>query len=118
MASHEVIDLTALTESSEDEDASESSSDDGGHLPVNDVSRVQLHSAISTVSEARLREVVAELVDKIPAVEHAMTREFVTLKRRTREIIPRWESCINCDEEFEVNATGDDDECCFHPGTR
>jgi hypothetical protein len=115
MASHEVIDLTELTESSEGEGGSETSDDDED-LPLNEVSRAQLHYAISTVSERRLREVVAELVDNIPALEHAMTKEFVTLKRGTQEVVLRWESCVNCDEQFDVNTVRHDDECSFHPG--
>lgn len=123
----EVIDLTGLSESSEgsdEEDGSSensssqgSSNDDEEELAINELSRVQLHDAISTVNESRLRQILSNLVETIPAVEVALTTELVTRKRKTREIVSRWETCANCDQDFDVNEEREDEECIFHPGT-
>jgi hypothetical protein len=127
----EVIDLTGLTESSEEDDeeddGSESSSSQGGsdddgdddeeEVTINELSRARLHDAILTVSESRLRQVLRNLVETIPAVEVALTSELVTLKRKTRDIVSRWEACTNCDQEFDVHEERENEECIFHPGT-
>ncbi|KAJ2931159.1 hypothetical protein H1R20_g5895, partial [Candolleomyces eurysporus] len=129
-AEAEVIDLTGLSDSSEseheeDEDnnnqedeetSSEGSSDVSEiELHLDEVSRSQLHAAIATVSEARLRHVLKNLINTDQAVEIALTREFVTVKRDSRAVVPRWERCMNCDSEYDVNAAQEDDECSFHP---
>lgn len=124
----EVIDLTELTESSEDENGSDSGGSSAYgtrslsgeesvvEIPIDDVSRAQLHAAISTVSEVRLRQVLAGLINTTPAVEEALMREFVTVKRKTRDVVPRWETCLNCDEEYDVDEERTETECVFHPG--
>jgi 2-polyprenyl-6-methoxyphenol hydroxylase-like FAD-dependent oxidoreductase len=129
-AEAEVIDLTGLSDSSseseheqgdnnaQDEDSGSEGSSDVSEieLHLDEVSRSQLHAAIATVSEARLRHVLKNLIDTDQAVEIALTREFVTVKRETRAVVPRWERCMNCDAEYDVNAAQEDDECSFHPG--
>lgn len=126
-AETEVIDLTGLSDSSDSEDdeernqGEEAGTEDGSdvseiELHLDEVSRSQLHAAIATVSEARLRHVLKNLINTDQAVEIALTREFVTVKRDSRAVVPRWERCANCDAEYDVNAAQEDDECSFHPG--
>ena len=123
-ATPEVIDLTQLSESSdegedeEDEIATRSSGSESSYEEVllDEVTRAQLHTAISTVAEKRLREILHRLVNTAPAVEAALVVELVTVERHTRDVIPRWETCVCCDEEFDVNTDREDGECIFHPG--
>jgi len=56
------------------------------------------------------------LVESELTLEAILTRELVTLKRGTQDIVPRWESCVNCNEEFDTNTLREDSECVFHPG--
>ncbi|KAF9472670.1 hypothetical protein BDN70DRAFT_886756 [Pholiota conissans] len=128
----EVIDLTGLSDSSssggEDDNGSmgRHEDDDSGsehdsesseiEITLNAETRAQLQTAIATVSEARLRGVLKALVETEVMFEALLTRELVTLKRGTADIVPRWESCANCDEEFDVNTLREQNECVFHPG--
>ena len=128
--SSEVIDLTGLTDSSDsssedgrevgmnsEEEGSEEGSDASEiEITLNEETRSQLQSAISTVSETRLRQLLKILVETDKTVEAALTRELVTLKRETQKIVPRWEACGNCDKEFDTNTIREDTECNFHPG--
>ncbi|KAJ7284452.1 hypothetical protein C8J57DRAFT_1288501 [Mycena rebaudengoi] len=112
----EIIDLTG--ELSEDEDEADGrgngpESSDGNESE--NASRAQLHAAIYAVPEARLRHVLTQLVDTVPAVERALSKELVTVNRTTRVVIPRWEKCGNCGETFDVNEAADE-PCTFHPG--
>jgi len=102
----EVIDLTLDDSSDEGEPA----------VLVDDVSRTHLLAAIDTVPELRLRHVITKLVNEDPAVERALLRELVTVKKRTRAMMPRWEICQNCEEEFDVSEARDDEECTYHTG--
>ncbi|KAF5379786.1 hypothetical protein D9615_005701 [Tricholomella constricta] len=125
----EVIDLTALSDSSEEEEEEDSghedelddeakseSDEETIEVPVDRTSRARLHEAIAAVSEERLRRILSHLVDTIPAVESALTHELVMLKRKTQDVISRWEACSNCDEEFDMGTRREEDECSFHPG--
>jgi len=131
--SAEVIDLTGLSESSEsdgeaqnqhedddDEGGSEHGSEgsDGSEIEItlNANTRAHLQNAIATVSETRLRQVLNILIEADITIEAALTRELVTLKRGTQDLVPRWESCANCDEEYDVNTLRSPAECRFHPG--
>ncbi|KAF8207041.1 hypothetical protein K438DRAFT_1576887 [Mycena galopus ATCC 62051] len=105
----EIIDLTGETTASED--AEEYEEDDG-----DDPSRAQLRDAIFRVPEARLRHVLVNLVDTVPAVYHALARELVAVSPTTRVVVPRWETCANCGETYDVNADEGEEECTFHPG--
>ena len=130
ISSKEVIDLTGLTDSSDSssEDGrevgmkgEEGKSEDGSdaseiEITLDEETRFQLQSAISTVSETRLRQLLKTLVETDKTVEMALTRELVTLKRGTQKIVPRWEACRNCDKEFDTNTIREDTECNFHPG--
>ncbi|KAJ7352326.1 hypothetical protein DFH08DRAFT_84448 [Mycena albidolilacea] len=109
----EIIDLTGETSASEGEDYGGGGGSDEEDSS-SDPSRAQLRAAIFRVPEARLREVLADLVDTVPAVYHALARELVTVSRTTRVVVPRWETCSNCGETYDVNS--DDEECTFHPG--
>ena len=130
ISSEEVIDLTGLTDSSDSSsedgkevgmNGEEGGSEDGSdaseiEITLNEETRSQLQSAISTVSETRLRQLLKFLVETDKTVEAALTRELVTLKRGTQKIVPRWEACRNCNEEFDTNTIREDTECNFHPG--
>ncbi|KAF8969099.1 hypothetical protein BDZ97DRAFT_1654046 [Flammula alnicola] len=127
----EVIDLTGLSDSSEsdgdnggdeiEEDGEEAGSEQGSEaseieITLNAETRAQLQTAIATVSETRLRQLLKALVETEVMVEATLTRELVTLKRGTQDIVPRWEVCVHCDEEFDINILREDSECIFHPG--
>lgn len=106
----DVIDLTVSSGSDE------SSNEGEPAVHVNAASKSQLHIAIDTVPESRLRYVLKILVDKDPAVERAVLKELVTVKKRTNVVMPRWEICANCEEEFDVSQRRDDEECMYHSG--
>ena len=121
----EVIDLTGLSDSSgeheSDQDEEESESEQGSEtseiqITLNEETRAQLQKAIATVSETRLRELLKVLVESELTLEAILTRELVTLQRGTHDVVPRWESCANCNEEFDINTLQEDSECVFHPG--
>jgi len=110
----DVIDLTL---SSDPESANGSSEDEGEPaVNVNAASKLQLHTAIDTAPESRLRHVLKRLIDKDPAVERAVLKVLVTVKKRTRVVMPRWEICANCREEFDASKRRDDEECTYHLG--
>ncbi|KAF9443497.1 hypothetical protein P691DRAFT_679399 [Macrolepiota fuliginosa MF-IS2] len=120
----EVIDLTAISESSSEEGdestngpfPSNDSDASEVEIDLNEETRSQLKNVINTVSAARLRQVLVELIDTEQAVEIALTREFVTLDRESHSIVPRWETCQNCKEDYDVNTEREEGECEFHPG--
>ncbi|KAJ3571161.1 hypothetical protein NP233_g3938 [Leucocoprinus birnbaumii] len=119
----EVIDLTLSESSSEDEDGATNGSIHDNQsdmseveIQLNEETRTQLKNVINTVSATRLRQVLVELIDTEQAVEIALTKEFITLNRETHSIVPRWETCPNCDEDYDVNTEREDGECLFHPG--
>ncbi|KAG6846239.1 hypothetical protein H0H93_015113, partial [Arthromyces matolae] len=130
----EIIDLTNLSESDsegegdseEDEIDSEEKSDQGGsdhsdledvEVTINATSRERLQDAIGLLGEERLKRVLLDLVGSIPAVEESLTRQLLTLKRKTNDLIARWEKCTNCEDEFDMASRREQDECSFHPGT-
>jgi hypothetical protein len=98
-------------------DLSNTSSDDQ-EPSASDIAKAELQAAIATVSEARLRAIVTKLVQSIPAMESAMIKELVTVKRKekTRKVVSRWETCANCKGEFDVAEKRDREECSYHPG--
>ncbi|KAJ7510516.1 hypothetical protein B0H11DRAFT_1702112 [Mycena galericulata] len=114
----EIIDLTGEATDSEDEE------EHGDEEPGNpssddseDATRKQLRAAIYAVPEAHLRHVVASLADTVPAVHRALAKELLTVDPVVRVVIPRWETCANCGETYDVNAANEDEEeCTFHPG--
>ena len=126
----EVIDLTGLTDSSEsdgerdideEEELEGSGSDDGSEgseieITLNAETRAQLQTAIATVSETRLRHLLRRLVEAEVHVEALLTRELITLQRGTQAVVPRWDACLNCDQEFDINTIREETECVFHPG--
>ncbi|KAK1224233.1 hypothetical protein PQX77_012855 [Marasmius sp. AFHP31] len=122
----EVIDLTALSDGSSDEgedDVSDGDSSDGEGLVIDANSREELRVALRTVPAARLQEIIMALVMQIPAVERAMTKEFVgpkarALKRqREEEEVDGdggpMERCVRCHEEY---VAADEEACAMHPG--
>ena len=125
----EVIDLTLsdVSESDEDEEEVElqqRSDSPGGEsdaseieITLGETTRSQLQNAIATVSEARLRTILSRLVQTELAVEISLTRELVTIKRGSQDVVQRWEACRHCDDEYDTNTAREDDECIFHPGT-
>ncbi|KAJ3514662.1 hypothetical protein NLJ89_g2250 [Agrocybe chaxingu] len=119
----EVIDLTGLSDSGdehnpEEEDLESEHASEGSEIEItlNQETRAQLQTAIATVSETRLRRLLKILVEADVTIEAALTRELVTLKRGTQDVVPRWETCANCDEEYDINTVREDAECIFHPG--
>jgi len=122
MSEIEIIDLTDLTESSsgqeddDDDNASLSGDSEEEVVVVDAPTRAKLHAAIFNVSEQRLRQVVADMMDTIPGVDSALAKEFLTLKRKSQLMGQRWEKCANCDDEFDVSTEREHDECNFHPG--
>lgn len=122
----EVIDLTGLSDSSESDSehsGDDSISDEGSEaseieITLSAETRAQLQMAITTVSETRLRDVLKTLVETDVRVEALLTREFVTLRRGTQAVVPRYDTCLNCDKEFDINTDREETECVFHPGER
>lgn len=126
----DVIDLTELSDSPDEEDDDAElrgdeeetrSSSSGVEITLDETSRARLHEVISNVDERRLRHVMHMLANTIPAAEEVLMRELITLKRKScddRElmVVARWETCAQCDEEFDVSRKREDKECCFHPG--
>lgn len=131
----EIIDLTGDTESEseddEDEDEDEDEEEDDGEeesadelnsdgsevvIHLNEETRTQLRNAISTVSESRLREMLKTFVGTELAVEAALTKELITVRRDTHAVVPRWETCATCGVEYDINLPRENDECTFHPG--
>jgi len=122
--------------SDDDEDGDDRSSTSSGfEITLDETARARLHDAISTVSEERLRRVVHALANTVPAAEEALIQELITLKRKARDedgdeeapngngnrvpagvVVPRWEMCGNCGEEFDVGDVRGNEECVFHPG--
>ncbi|KAF5358815.1 hypothetical protein D9758_008548 [Tetrapyrgos nigripes] len=83
----EVIDLTELSDGSSEgrsdhersEDSDEESPSDTEHSDDDDVvvdadTRVEVRKAVATLPEAKLREIMLHLIERVPAVEYAMTR--------------------------------------------
>lgn len=116
----EVIDLTGLSSGSEEEDLDDNDNDEGSEseveIQLNSETREQLRRAILTVSETRLRHVLANLLETDQAVEIALAREFITVQRGTQKVVSRWYRCVQCDTEFDGNTLREEDECAFHPG--
>ncbi|KDQ14366.1 hypothetical protein BOTBODRAFT_55512 [Botryobasidium botryosum FD-172 SS1] len=95
-----------------------------GSEPLTDAALAQLNIAIDTVSEARLREILTGVVDRVPAVARAVFSELVRTvaddsdqesdQEGVREYAPRWEVCVNCDEEYDASKERDEGECVYH----
>ncbi|KAG2122764.1 hypothetical protein DEU56DRAFT_831229 [Suillus clintonianus] len=88
-----------------------SSDDEGGA-----VSHEELKNAVDSMTEARLREIVMRLADKIPALRSALMKEAVVVSGKKRKAVPRWNVCANCEEEYDVSDERDDEECRYHSG--
>ncbi|GBE88227.1 hypothetical protein BKA93DRAFT_736658 [Sparassis latifolia] len=118
-----VIDLTNVSDT-----ASESGSENGSSLSdevqvppaLEDTGREQLRVAIDNVPEDRLRAIVKELVDSAPAVEAAMMQKLVATKKPKKraavEVLPRWEVCMHCEEEYDASTRRRTGECRYHSG--
>ncbi|KIJ96504.1 hypothetical protein K443DRAFT_682295 [Laccaria amethystina LaAM-08-1] len=126
-----IIDLTGDTESEPEDDEDEDEEEDDGEeesadelnsdgsevvIHLNEETRTQLRNAISTVSESRLREMLKTFVGTELAVEAALTKELITVRRDTHAVVPRWETCATCGVEYDINLPRGNDECTFHPG--
>lgn len=114
--SAEVIDLTAVSDDSEHDTDDETSEEVGEAFQVSD-STVRLLTAVGHVPEARLRQILIKVIQEDPSFEKALLKEFFVEKKRTREVVERWEVCANCKEEYDAGEDRDDEECAFHPGT-
>lgn len=128
---NEVIDLTLLSSDEEDEVETEvhneieyEEEDSDTVAPIDDESLAQLLAAIETVSEARLRSILANLIDTNDAVQRALFNELVIVpaqhqeqkRRRAEPVVSRYVACANCDEEFDIGQEREEGECRYHPG--
>ncbi|KAF7977062.1 hypothetical protein HWV62_4848 [Athelia sp. TMB] len=128
--SNEVIDLTDLP-SDEEEDTTEDGAgfeqeneDEDSEPGVDDASYAQLIMAIETAPEARLRTILAKLVESSHTMQHVLFDELVTVPSEHRDnkrpryelLAPRYEICAKCDEEFDVGEEREEGECMFHTG--
>ncbi|KAJ7650824.1 hypothetical protein FB45DRAFT_780079 [Roridomyces roridus] len=109
----EIIDLTG---DATDSEAGAYAEEEADTDDVSDASRAQLRTAIANVPEAHLRHVVASLADAVPSFHRALARELLGINPVTRVVVPRWETCRNCGETYDVNADDEHDTCVFHPG--
>ncbi|KAE9402516.1 hypothetical protein BT96DRAFT_548543 [Gymnopus androsaceus JB14] len=126
IAKPEVIDLTeddsdeeGLEQSSNGSEQSSDDSDDTTEVQINRESRSQLYVALSAVPEVQIRQILTQLIEQVPAVEYALTKEFVALtgsKRKPDDSEYDNELCTKCHEEFDAGAERVEDECAFHPG--
>lgn len=113
----EIIDLTGETSEDGEGQYGDEELDDPSSDGPDEASAQLLRRAIYALPEARLRHVVAGLADTVPAVYRALARELVAVSPEMRVVIPRWETCANCGETYDVNADEGDEECTFHPGS-
>ena len=116
----EVIDLTALSDGSseEEDDGSGGDSSDDEEPVVDANSREELRVALKTVPAARLQEIIMALVAQIPAVERALTKEFVGPKARVLKRQREEDQAEAEGGQTERYIAGDDEECAFHPGMK
>ncbi|KAJ7220197.1 hypothetical protein GGX14DRAFT_493576 [Mycena pura] len=116
----EIIDLTGETTTSEDGESGDEDEErdklryTSSGLGPDAASRAQLHAAVNALPEARLRQMVLDLADTVPAVYHALARGLLTVGSTSR-VIPRWEMCANCGETYDVYDDANE-LCLFHPG--
>jgi hypothetical protein len=75
-----------------------------------------LQSVLATVPESRLRKVTARLANRIPDARALLVHDLVALDAETREPIPRWETCSQCEQEMDMSEVREEGECRFHPG--
>ncbi|KAJ3795858.1 hypothetical protein GGU11DRAFT_835677 [Lentinula aff. detonsa] len=130
----EVIDLTGPDENDseqddqedssdqdEEEDSGQSSdhSDDSVEVQINSDTRSKLYLSLAALPETQVRSILNQLIEQVPAVEYALTRELVTLKRKLdhHDYERHLERCKNCYEEFDTQLKKRNNECSFHPGS-
>ena len=119
-----VIDLTLLSDSDSENPDIQSDVDDNEtgsegseiEITLNSETQAQLCTAIATISESRLRRLLTRLVETDITIEATLSRELLTLPRRSLKVVPRWETCANCHEEYDLNVFQDAFSCVFHPG--
>ncbi|KAI0768103.1 hypothetical protein BD413DRAFT_444022, partial [Trametes elegans] len=97
---------------------------------LDDLSRTQLHVAIATALEQRVREAFAALVHSVPAVTEHVFGMLPAMPIRVAPrahtppapppvrvvLIPRWAICENCGEEHVMGDERDATECGYQPG--
>lgn len=108
-----------MEQSSNGSEQSSDDSDDTTEVQINRESRSQLYVALSAVPEVQIRQILTQLIEQVPAVEYALTKEFVALtgsKRKPDDSEYDNELCTKCHEEFDAGAERVEDECAFHPG--
>ncbi|KAI0360093.1 hypothetical protein OH77DRAFT_1419483 [Trametes cingulata] len=104
-----------------------------GFRALDDASRAHFHAAIATAPDERVRETLAALVDSVHALpehvfgmlvaERPQEEEWdddddgsVEQQPREKVMVPRWEICKNCGEEFDAGEEREEDECRYHTG--
>ncbi|OJT04833.1 hypothetical protein TRAPUB_4405 [Trametes pubescens] len=101
---------------------------------LDDASRAQLHVAIASAPEDRVREAFAALVDSIPAITERVFGMLVAVpalpvapwnaapaanpgaRARAEPMISRWRICENCEEEYDAGTVRRATECSYHEG--
>ncbi|KAI0661533.1 hypothetical protein C8Q70DRAFT_910343 [Cubamyces menziesii] len=85
---------------------------------LDDASRTQLHVAIATTSEERVREAFAALVDSLPAVTERVFQMLVATRSARGKVVmmTRWLVCANCREEYDAGTERQPGECSYHSG--
>lgn len=101
---------------------------------LDDASRSQLHVAIATAPEDRVREAFAALVDSLPAITERVYAMLLALPplpvapwdadpaliggvpARAAPMVPRWCICENCGEQYDAGTIREETECLYHEG--
>nr|GAT52468.1 predicted protein [Mycena chlorophos] len=118
----EVIDLTGDTDDESDNEDQADGWDDGNDAEAAAFTLAQLNAVISDTPEAPLRLVLTRLAAKDPKIRNALARELFAISNANGvngtvvRVVPRWETCENCGESYDVNTPRVDEECLFHPG--
>lgn len=116
---------------------------------LDDASRAQIHVAIATAPEERVREAFAAFVDSVPAITERVFSMLVAVPplayypqqpvampvppaaapwnvfpppvqappvARAVPLVPRWQTCANCEEEYDAGTIRQAGECNYHTG--
>ena len=132
MASDPDTDVISISSGSEDDGPGEVSRSDGGGedtsaRALDDHSRTQLHVAIATAPEHRVREAFAALADSVPEIPERVFRMLVASRLQHADaaraphagrtvLVPRWMICENCKEEYDAGTERKHGECRYHSG--
>lgn len=140
----EVISISSDSEQEEQQSGSRRGPAYAQHA-LDGASRAQLRVAIATGPEDRVRDAFEVLVGSLPVVPEQVFRMLVaiqshhveeisededeeeeeeedeegdgqSIKARRVELVPRWQICRSCQEEFDAGTPRVHGECTFHSG--